>query len=157
MTNAAPSPIVDNGSPYVKNQITQYLATDGAEPVFRYEAPLVLLTTQGRKSGEWRRTCLIGAPFGEEFLVVASMGGAPKHPVWYLNLEANPRVWLQVGGNAFWTTAHTATPEEKPERWDRMVELYPDYADYQTKTARDIPVVILVPDGPTSDAPAQTD
>jgi F420H(2)-dependent quinone reductase len=143
MSEAAPNPIVDNDSEWVKKQIEEYLATDGAKPVFRYGAPLVLLTTQGRKSGEWRRTCLIGAPYEDEYLLVASLGGAPKHPVWYLNLLANPRVWLQVGADAFWATARAATPEEKPQRWDAMVALYPDYADYQVKTDREIPVVIL--------------
>jgi deazaflavin-dependent oxidoreductase (nitroreductase family) len=147
MSAEAPSPIVDNDSEWVKKQIEEYLATDGAKPVFRYGAPLVLLTTKGRKSGEWRRTCLIGAEFqagvGDEYLLVASLGGAPKHPVWYLNLRDNPRVWLQVGAEAFWAVARTATAEEKPPRWERMVELYPDYADYQVKTDREIPIVIL--------------
>jgi deazaflavin-dependent oxidoreductase (nitroreductase family) len=72
---------------------------------------LLLVTTQGRKSGEWRRTCLIGTSDGDDIVVVASMGGAPTHPSWYLNLEANPRVWVQQGTDAFWTTAHTATAD----------------------------------------------
>jgi deazaflavin-dependent oxidoreductase (nitroreductase family) len=146
MTSVAPAPIIDNDSEWVKKQIDEYVATDGSEPVFRYGAPLLLLTTKGRKSGEWRRTCLIGSSYVDEFLVVASIGGAPKHPVWYLNLVENPRVWLQVGGETFWATARTATPEEKPARWDFMVGLYPDYADYQTKTDRQIPIVILTRD-----------
>jgi F420H(2)-dependent quinone reductase len=143
MTSAAPAPIIDNDAEWVKKQIDEYVATDGAKPVFRYGSPLLLLTTKGRKSGEWRRTCLIGSAYEDEFLVVASIGGAPKHPVWYLNLVENPRVWLQVGAETFWATARTATPEEKPARWDFMVGLYPDYAEYQTKTDRQIPVVIL--------------
>jgi deazaflavin-dependent oxidoreductase (nitroreductase family) len=76
-------------------------------------------------------------------ILVASLGGAPKHPIWYLNLQANPRVWIQQGGEAFWAVAHTASAEEKPRLWDKMVGLFPDYADYQLKTERDIPVVIL--------------
>ncbi|MCU1550147.1 MAG: putative enzyme [Glaciihabitans sp.] len=139
----APSPIIDNSAGWVKAQIDEYIATDGAKPVFRDGAPLLLLTTKGRKSGEWRRTCLIGSAYGDEFLIVASLGGAAKHPVWYLNLVANPRVWLQVGAETFWATAHTATPEEKPARWDLMVSLFPNYADYQKKTEREIPVVVL--------------
>ena len=150
MSESAPSPIVDSDKEWVKKQIDEYVATDGAKPTFRGGAPLVLLTTQGRKSGEWRRTCLIGSVDtggdGKDVLIVASMGGAPKHPVWYLNLEANPRVWVQNGADTFWATAHTATPAEKPRLWDFMVGLYADYADYQTKTTRDIPVVILTPD-----------
>lgn len=143
MTEPAPSPIIDNDADWVKKQIAEYIATDGAKPVFRYNAPLLLLTTKGRKSGEWRRTCLIGTADGDQFLIVASLGGAPKHPVWYLNLTENPRVWLQVGAESFWAIARTATVEEKPPLWDKMVAIYPDYADYQVKTDRDIPVVIL--------------
>jgi deazaflavin-dependent oxidoreductase (nitroreductase family) len=143
MTEAAPSPIVDSEAEWVKKQIDEYVATDGAKPVFRYGAPLVLITTQGRKSGEWRRTCLIGTTDGDNVIVVASKGGAPTHPVWYLNIEANARVWVQVGAETFWTVAHTADASEKPRLWDLMVGLYPDYADYQEKTDRDIPVVVL--------------
>jgi deazaflavin-dependent oxidoreductase (nitroreductase family) len=139
----APFPIVDSSSPWVAEQIAQYVETDGALPVFRYEAPLLLLTTQGRKSGEWRRTCLIYGPDADRYVIVASLGGAPKHPIWFLNLLANPRVWLQVGAESFWAIARVATPEEKPELWDKMVKIFPDYADYQVKTEREIPVVIL--------------
>ena len=143
MTEPAPSPIIDNDADWVKAQIAEYVATDGAKPVFRHGAPLLLLTTRGRKSGEWRRTCLIGAADGDRFVIVASLGGAPRHPVWYLNLTENPRVWLQVGAESFWATARTATAEEKPALWNKMVGLFPDYADYQEKTEREIPVVIL--------------
>jgi deazaflavin-dependent oxidoreductase (nitroreductase family) len=144
MTSAAPSPIIDADSEWVKKQIDEYVATDGAKPVFKYGAPLVLLTTQGRKSGEWRRTCLIGSSDGEDVVIVASLGGAPRHPVWYLNLLENPRVWVQQGAETFWAVAHTADDAEKPRLWDKMVGLYPEYADYQTKTDRVIPVVVLV-------------
>jgi deazaflavin-dependent oxidoreductase (nitroreductase family) len=144
MSETAPSPIIDNDAEWVKKQIDEYIATDGAKPVFRGGAPLLLLTAKGRKSGEWRRTCLIGAEYEGEYLIVASKGGAPQHPTWYLNLTENPRVWLQVGGETFWAVAHTATDAEKPARWDYMVSLYGDYADYQLKTDRAIPVVVLV-------------
>jgi F420H(2)-dependent quinone reductase len=143
MSEAAPAPIVDSDAGWVKKQIDEYIATDGKQPVFRYGAPLVLITTQGRKSGEWRRTCLIGTSDGADVVIVASKGGAPSHPGWYHNLEANPRVWVQQGAETFWTTAHTATADEKPRLWDLMVGLYPDYADYQKKTDRQIPVVVL--------------
>jgi deazaflavin-dependent oxidoreductase (nitroreductase family) len=148
MSAEAPSPIIDNDAPWVKKQIEEYIATNGAKPTFRQGAPLVLLTTQGRKSGEWRRTCLIGSMEDGRVILVASLGGAPKHPVWYLNLTANPRVWVQVGADSFWAVAHTATDDEKPALWDRMVELYSDYADYQEKTDRVIPVVVLTPELP---------
>ncbi|HEX4057790.1 MAG TPA: nitroreductase family deazaflavin-dependent oxidoreductase [Galbitalea sp.] len=143
MTEAAPSPILDTDRAWAKNHIDEYLATNGEKPVFRYNAPIVLLTTKGRKSGDWRRTALIGASDGNNVIIVASLGGAPKHPVWYLNLEANPRVWVQQGGDAFWAVARTAEAAEKPRLWEKMVGLYPDYSDYQKKTERDIPVVVL--------------
>lgn len=143
----APPNIIDNKTPWVAGQIKEYIETDGAKPVFRYNSPLLLLTTQGRKSGEWRRTCLIYGPHDDTFLVVASIGGAPKHPLWYLNLKADPRVWLQVGGESFWAVARDATDEEKPRLWQQMVDIYPDYADYQEKTDRVIPVVVLEREG----------
>jgi deazaflavin-dependent oxidoreductase (nitroreductase family) len=136
---------IDNAAPWVAKQISEYLATDGEKPVFRYGAPLLLLTTKGRKSGEWKRTALIGAEDDGRYVIVASLGGAPRHPVWYLNLQQNPEVRLQVKGRSFMAKARTATAEEKPALWAKMVELYPDYADYQVKTDRDIPVVILEP------------
>jgi deazaflavin-dependent oxidoreductase (nitroreductase family) len=144
---AGTSPLnpIDSKSPWVSRQIAEYLATDGAKPTFRYGAPLLLLTTRGRKSGTWHRTCLIYGEDDGRFLLVASLGGAPKHPVWYLNLEANPDVYLQVGARKFRAIARTATAEEKPPLWDRMVGVYPDYAPYQLKTERLIPVVILDP------------
>lgn len=134
-----PTDVIDSTTPWVKRQIDEYVATDGAKPEFPGGSPLVLLTYQGRTTGQWRRTCLIGA----EFLLVASMGGAPKHPQWYPNLVANPEAWLQVGAEYFPVVASTADAEAKPARWDFMVGLYPPYVDYQQKTSRDIPVVRL--------------
>jgi deazaflavin-dependent oxidoreductase (nitroreductase family) len=144
MTDAAPSPIEDSDVGWVKAQIDEYVATDGKEPSFRGGAPLLLITTKGARSGIWRRTCLIGASDGDSVIVVASKGGAPKHPSWYHNLKTNPRVWVQQGAETFWTVAHTAGPEEKPRLWDLMVGYFSNYADYQKKTDRDIPVVVLV-------------
>jgi deazaflavin-dependent oxidoreductase (nitroreductase family) len=89
------------------------------------------------------RTCLIGTSDGTDVVIVASKGGSPENPGWYRNIEVNPRVWVQQGAESFWTTAHTATLDEKPRLWDLMVGLYPDYADYQKKTDRQIPVVVL--------------
>src|ERR1700761_4878423 len=150
MSEPAPSPIHDSEAAWVKKQIDEYVATDGAEPKFRGGAPLVLITFEGRKSGRWIRTCLIGANDPEsaddDVIIVASKGGAQQHPIWYKNIEANPRVWVQQGADTFWTTAHTASASEKPRLWDFMVGLYGDYANYQTKTDRDIPVVVLVRD-----------
>ena len=140
-----PTNVIDSKADWVKKQIDEYIATGGEKPVFRYGAPLVLLTYKGRKTGEWRRTCLIGFAHEGSWILVASKGGADDDPAWYPNLVANPDAWLQVGTEYFPVVARTATPSEKAPRWVRAVELYPDYADYQLKTSRDIPVVILTP------------
>lgn len=140
---AAPFPILDNATPWVAAQIAEYVATDGAKPTFRFDAPLLLITTLGRKSEQWRRTCLIYGTDGDRYLIVASLGGAPQHPIWYLNLKDNPRVWLQVGAEAFWAVARDASDAEMPELWHLMVGIFPDYADYKMKTDRRIPIVVL--------------
>lgn len=136
---------VDNETDWVAKQIAAYLATDGEQGSTLRGAPLLLLTTQGRKSGTWRRTALIFGESDGNYLVVASIGGAPKHPSWYRNLQANPHVYLQVYGRKLRASARTASPEEKPALWAAMVRIFPDYAEYQKKTERDIPVVILEP------------
>ena len=140
-----PTDVIDSKAGWVKRQIDEYIATGGLKPVFRHGAPLVLLTYKGRKTGQWRRTCLIGFEFEGSWVLVASKGGADEDPAWYPNLVAIPQAWLQVGTDYFPVVARTATPEEKAPRWLRAVELYPDYADYQRKTSRDIPVLILTP------------
>ena len=140
---STPDNPIDNATPWVAEQIRQYLATDGQKPEFRYDSPLLLLTTRGRKSQEWRRTCLIYGEDDGRYLIVASLGGAPQHPAWYLNLEANPEVHLRVGAEQITGRARTASAEEKPPLWDKMVAVYPDYAEYQEKTDREIPVVII--------------
>jgi len=124
--------------------VKRYLETDGEEGhEWRRGAPILLLTTTGRKSGRKITKALIYQPNGDDYLVVASRGGAPNHPEWYLNLEANPEVEVQVRGDRFKARARTATPEEKPDLWRRMVAVWPDYAEYQKRTDRPIPVVIL--------------
>ncbi|MBL7497237.1 nitroreductase family deazaflavin-dependent oxidoreductase [Frankia sp. CNm7] len=105
--------------------------------------PTLLLTTTGRRSGQPRRTALIYGQDGGDYVIVASVGGAPKHPLWYLNLTADPAVTVQVGADVFEATARVATPDEKARLWPRMVEVWPPYADYQKRTDRDIPVVLL--------------
>jgi deazaflavin-dependent oxidoreductase (nitroreductase family) len=82
---------------------------------------------------------------GDNLVLVASKGGAPKHPVWFLNLEANPDVEVEVGRTRERRRARSATPEERERLWSKVVEMYSSYADYQTKTAREIPLVILEP------------
>lgn len=108
-------------------------------------APILLLTTTGRKSGRIRTVPLLHVKERQSFAVVASSGGAPKHPAWYLNLEANPKVELQVGRERFAALARRATAEEKARLWPSLVAIYPRYEDYQMRTTRDIPVVIVTP------------
>lgn len=124
-----------------------YRETNGETGYIWNGVPTLLLTTTGRKSGEPRTTPLIFARDGDDYLVVASMGGAPSHPAWYLNLQANPEAEIQVKGNHIRVTARTATPEEKPRLWDVVRGPWPNYDVYQSRTGREIPVVILTPHG----------
>jgi deazaflavin-dependent oxidoreductase (nitroreductase family) len=127
-----------------KEHVERYIATNGEEGHdWRNGAPVLIITTVGRRSGEARSTPLIYGRRGEEYLVVASKGGAPAPPAWYLNLQANPDVTVQVKGDRFAARARTATAEDKPEVWKTMTSIWPDYDNYQTKTEREIPVVIL--------------
>ena len=126
-----------------QEHVDRYVATDGEEGHDWQGTKTLLLTTTGRRSGEPRELPLIYGRHGDDYLIVASKGGAPQHPAWYLNLEADPDVELQVGDERFPATARTATPEEKPELWKIMTAEWPAYDEYQTKTDRDIPVVVL--------------
>jgi deazaflavin-dependent oxidoreductase (nitroreductase family) len=107
------------------------------------KAPILLLTTTGRRSGVARTSPLLYLRDGDDLAIVASFGGHPTHPVWYLNLTANPRVQVQVGRDVFAATARTATPDERARLWQKFVEMYPSYASYQQKTTREIPIVLL--------------
>jgi deazaflavin-dependent oxidoreductase (nitroreductase family) len=108
-------------------------------------APILLLTTTGRRSGRERTTPVLYLGDGDRLVIVASLAGAARHPAWFLNLEANPRVKLQVRSRRFAATARRATIEEKAQLWPRLVAMYPAYEDYQARTTRDIPVVIVTP------------
>ena len=104
---------------------------------------ILLLTTKGRKSGERRTTPLIYGTSGDDYVVVASKGGADEPPGWFANLEADPEVEVQVLDDTFTARARTATPDEKPALWERMVGEWPHYDSYQQRTDREIPVVVL--------------
>jgi len=138
---------------WIRDHITRYLATDG-EDGYLWDAsigggkgmvPTLLLTTTGRRSGRSLTLPLIFGKSGSNYVVVASKGGAPAHPAWYLNLQANPDVQVQVKAEKFNARAVTASREERPALWAKMVGIYGPYAQYQTKTDRQIPVVILKP------------
>jgi len=138
---------------WIQDHLSRYIATDGADG-YLWDAslgggkglvPTLLLTSIGRKSGRVLTLPLIFGRSGPNYVVVASKGGAPTHPAWYLNLQANPEVRVQVKAQKFTARAHTANPEERAALWPMMVELYQPYAQYQTKTDRQIPVVVLQP------------
>ena len=105
--------------------------------------PTLLLTTIGRRTGERRPTPLLYQPTGSGFIVVASRGGSDQHPAWYLNLLENPDCDIQVGRFSYAGVARVLTEEERPPYWDWMVRFWPDYANYQARTERVIPVVVL--------------
>jgi deazaflavin-dependent oxidoreductase (nitroreductase family) len=135
----------DSPTGWVADHIKHYVETDGEQGHLWRGVPTLLLTTEGRKSGQLRRTALIYGKHGSSYLLVASQGGADTHPAWYLNLTANPEVELQVGAEKFTARARTATEQEKPELWAAMTAIWPAYDEYQTKTERPIPVVVLDP------------
>ncbi|MBR7837041.1 nitroreductase family deazaflavin-dependent oxidoreductase [Actinospica durhamensis] len=140
------SKVVDSPSDWVNSHIQTYVRTDGAEGhEFRGGAPILLLTVLGRKSGVWRRTALIYGRAGDAYVVVASKGGAPTHPVWYTNLVAHPEVHVQVKGEKFTARARVAEGEERTRLWTVMSGIWPDYDAYQAHTPREIPIVVLDP------------
>ncbi len=126
-----------------QEHVRRYLQTDGAEGHDWQGTTVLILTTTGRRSGEPRSTPLIYGKHGQDHVVVASKGGAEDHPGWYLNLSEQPEVTVQVRGDRFKAHARTATAEEKPELWRMMTERWPPYDEYQRKTSREIPVVVL--------------
>jgi deazaflavin-dependent oxidoreductase (nitroreductase family) len=124
--------------------VEQYEASEGAEGYeWHNGTTILLLTTTGRRSGEARTNALIFRPHDDAYLIVASKGGAPEPPAWYLNLQANPDVQVQIKGEKFAARARTADADEKPQLWQEMLAAWPAYADYQRKTDREIPVVVL--------------
>ena len=125
--------------------VKRYEETDGAVGHEWNGAKCLVLTTTGRKSGERRKVPLIYGKDGDSLLVIASMGGAPNHPKWYLNVSETPDVEVQVLGEKFSARARTASPDEKPRLWGIMTEDWPNYDVYKERTDRDIPLVVLEP------------
>lgn len=130
---------------FVSDQVAAYEATGGAEGGTLEGKPVVILTTRGRHSGKVRKTPLMRVEHEGTYAVVASMGGAPRHPVWYLNLKTSPRVTLQDGAKVFDMTAREVQGPEKERWWARAVAAWPAYEEYQAKTTRRIPVLVLEP------------
>ncbi len=130
---------------WVADHVERYERTGGREGGEFNGVPCVILTTTGRKSGKTRKTPLVRVPNGNGYLVIASMGGQPKHPVWYLNLVADPEVMLQDGPDRRSYRARVVEGPERDELWTVAVAAYGDYADYQERCDRQIPVVALDP------------
>jgi deazaflavin-dependent oxidoreductase (nitroreductase family) len=127
---------------WVRDQVDLIERTGGSEGMTLRDLPVILLVTKGAKSGKIRKTPLMRVEHDGAFALVASQGGAPKHPVWYHNIVADPHVEVQDGTERSDMVAREVTGEEKAAWWERAVAAYPDYADYQRKTDREIPVFV---------------
>ncbi|MBN3454326.1 nitroreductase family deazaflavin-dependent oxidoreductase [Mycobacterium sp. DSM 3803] len=132
-------------SDWARENAETYMASGGTAGTELNGRPVILLTTIGAKTGKIRKTPLMRVEHNGEYAVVASLGGAPKNPVWYYNVKKNPRVELQDGTTSGDYTAREVFGEEKAQWWQRAVAAFPDYADYQTKTDREIPLFVLTP------------
>jgi len=130
-------------SDWSRENAEEYMASGGTRGTELKGRPVILLTTVGAKTGKIRKTPLMRIEHGGQYAVVASLGGAPKNPVWYYNVKANPRVELQDGTAVGDYEAHEVFGDEKAAWWERAVAAWPDYAEYQSKTDRQIPVFVL--------------
>jgi deazaflavin-dependent oxidoreductase (nitroreductase family) len=137
---------------WIARHVEQYLADGEAGHLWDSSMaggpgplPTLLLTTVGRKSGEERIMPLLYSKIDRGYVLVASKGGAPQHPAWYLNLLARPAVKVQVANDRFDATARVAGGDERARLWEQMADMYPPYRDYQAKTSREIPIVVLEP------------
>jgi deazaflavin-dependent oxidoreductase (nitroreductase family) len=143
MTNAenyAPSPVA-----FVADHVERYLRSGGADGFEMQGIECIVLTTKGRKSGALRRSPVVRVKDGERYLVVGSRGGAPEHPQWYFNLVADPDVTIHDGDQVHRLRARVATGAEREALWAKCVAAYGEYAVYQTRTDRQIPVVVCEP------------
>jgi deazaflavin-dependent oxidoreductase (nitroreductase family) len=140
--------VTDSPTPWVAEHVRRYLDSGGQDGhEWRPGVPTLLLTTTGRRSGLRRRTALIYGRDAGDYVVVASKGGAPEHPAWFTNLAADPKVEVQVAESTFPAVARVASGPERARLWEAMAEIWPDYRSYATRTDREIPVVVLTPQG----------
>lgn len=130
-------------SGWARKQVEEYESSGGTRGTTLWGRPVVVLTTVGAKTGKLRKTALMRVEHEGEYAIVASLGGAPKHPVWYHNVRANPHVELQDLTQKHDYAAREVSGDEKRVWWERAVAAYPPYADYQKKTKREIPVFVL--------------
>jgi deazaflavin-dependent oxidoreductase (nitroreductase family) len=130
---------------WVRDQVEEYESSGGTTGTTLRGLPVVILTTRGAKSGKLRKVPLMRVEHDGSYAAVASLGGAPQHPVWYHNVVADPHVELQDGPTRQDMTAREVTGDEKAAWWERAVAAFPDYADYQKKTDREIPLFVVSP------------
>jgi deazaflavin-dependent oxidoreductase (nitroreductase family) len=134
-------------SDWVRDQVKEYESSGGTKGTMLRGVPVVVITSLGASSGKLRKNPVMRVEHDGVYAAVASKGGAPEHPSWYRNLVEHPLVELQDGDARRDYTAHEASGDERERWWNRAVEVWPDYADYQTKTDRQIPVFVLEPTG----------
>ncbi|WP_134050216.1 nitroreductase family deazaflavin-dependent oxidoreductase [Mycobacteroides franklinii] len=134
-----------SGLDWSQKQVTKIIESGTTDGTTIADMPVILLTSLGAKSGKLRKIALMRVEHDGEYAIVASLGGAPKNPVWYYNVKENPLVELQDGSTTKDYQAREVFGDEKAPWWDRAVEAYPPYAEYQTKTDRQIPVFVLTP------------
>ncbi len=130
---------------WVRDQVGTYEASGGAEATTLRGVPVVVVTSLGARSGRLRKNPVMRVEHDGRLALVASKGGAPSHPTWYHNLVAHPGIELQDGADRRDYTVHVAEGEERATWWERAVQVWPDYADYQTRTDREIPVFVAEP------------
>ena len=134
-----------NAWDFAAEHVTRYEESGGTEGTELQGAPCIILHTLGRRTGKLRKIPLMRVTDGERYAVVASLGGSPKHPVWYHNLKAHPEATLQDGPVVKDYVAREVEGDEKTEWWARAVEVWPGYEEYQAKTERQIPIFVLDP------------
>lgn len=148
--------IIDSPRDHVGDHIRRYIDTGGADGYLWHGVPTLLLTTRGRRSKKLRRTALIFGRDHGDVVVVASRGGAARHPLWFENLSADPRVSVQIKDVVCSGRARTATAQERPTLWALMCGIWPAYEEYQLRTEREIPIVIISVTGNESVGDAAT-
>ena len=126
-----------------EEHVRVYRETNGERGYIWNGAPILLLTTTGRQSGEARTIPIIFSRYGDSYVIMGSRGGSPTHPAWYLNILANPQVELQVKADKFAAVARTAESPEREAIWKEALKVWPRYEDYQSRTTRQIPVVVI--------------
>ncbi|MFF7309505.1 MULTISPECIES: nitroreductase/quinone reductase family protein [unclassified Streptomyces] len=143
--------VLDSPTGWVATHVRRYVASEGSKGHIWYGKPTLLLTTRGRSSGALRRTGLIYGEDQGNYVVVGSNGGSDRHPHWYLNLLAEPRVRVQVAADTFEAVAREAEEGERDRLWEAMTVIFPQYKSYRKKTDRKIPVIVLEPQEPAQD------